>query len=76
MVARRGGPAARRGRVQQLGAALGIAVLATIFFAYLDADRLPAGAMSATALLSIVPLALAFVATWRLPRHARELELH
>jgi EmrB/QacA subfamily drug resistance transporter len=62
--------------IQQLGAALGIAVLATIFFAYLDADRLPARAMSATTLLSLVPLALAFLATWRLPRHAREFGLH
>jgi hypothetical protein len=37
---------------QELGAALGIAVLATIFFA------------------------LAFLATWRLPRHARQLGTH
>jgi EmrB/QacA subfamily drug resistance transporter len=57
--------------VQQLGAALGIAVLATIFFAYLDHDRLPADAMTSTALLSIVPLGLAYLATWRLPRRAR-----
>jgi hypothetical protein len=57
--------------VQQLGAALGIAVLATIFFAYLDHDRLPADAMTSTTLLSIVPLGLAYLASWRLPRRAR-----
>ena len=57
--------------VQQLGSALGIAVLATIFFSYLDHDRLPAEAMTSTTLLSIAPLALAFLASWRLPRRAR-----
>ena len=50
--------------------------LAWVVNAYLDADRLPARAMSATTLLSLVPLALAFLATWRLPRHAREFGLH
>ena len=58
--------------IQQLGSALGIAVLATIFFAYLDAHHTPTHAMTRTTLLSIVPLALAFAAVWRLPRRPRE----
>ncbi len=62
--------------VQQLGAALGIAVLATIFFAYLDHHRLPARAMTSTTLLSLVPLGLALLASCRLPQRARELGLH
>jgi len=62
--------------VQQLGAALGIAVLATIFFAYVDHGRVAADAMTNTTLLSIVPLALATLAVFRLPRHAREAGAH
>ena len=62
--------------VQQLGSALGIAVLATIFFAYLEDHRLPAQAMTSTTLLSLVPLALAFAASWRLPRRARAEGAH
>jgi hypothetical protein len=62
--------------IQQLGAALGLAVLATIFFAYLDNHALPTDAMTKTTLLSIVPLALAFAASWLLPRRARELGAH
>jgi hypothetical protein len=59
--------------VQQLGAALGIAVLATIFFTYTDDHRLPVDAMNATTLFTLVPLALALLASWRLPLRAREL---
>jgi EmrB/QacA subfamily drug resistance transporter len=59
--------------VQQFGAALGIAVLATIFFAYVDDGHAATTAMTDTALLSIVPLALAVLATRLLPRRAREL---
>ena len=59
--------------VQQLGAALGLAVLATIFFSFLDHHRLPTEAMTSTTLLSIVPLGAAFLATWLLPERAREL---
>jgi hypothetical protein len=62
--------------IQQLGAALGLAVLGTIFFAYLDHHRLPTQAMSSTTLLCIAPLALAFAASWLLPRRARELGAH
>jgi EmrB/QacA subfamily drug resistance transporter len=57
--------------IQQLGAALGIAVLATIFFAYLDDATPPFRAMAATTLLSLVPLGLAFLAAFRLPQRAR-----
>jgi EmrB/QacA subfamily drug resistance transporter len=58
--------------IQQFGGALGIAVLATIFFAYVDGHSAPVTAMTRTALLSLVPLALAFLAVFRLPHKARE----
>jgi MFS family permease len=58
--------------VQQFSAALGIAVFATVFFAYLDAHRPPVTAMTWTTVLSLIPLALAFLAVFRLPRRARE----
>jgi EmrB/QacA subfamily drug resistance transporter len=57
--------------IQQFGGALGIAVLATIFFAYVDGHSTPATAMTRTALLSLIPLALAFLAVFRLPHKAR-----
>ena len=57
--------------IQQLGAVLGIAVLATIFFACLDDPSSPMRAMADTTLLSLVPLGLAFLAAFRLPRQAR-----
>jgi EmrB/QacA subfamily drug resistance transporter len=57
---------------QQLAAALGIAVFATIFFAYVDAGHLPATSVAKTVLLAIIPLALAFLGVFRLPRRARD----
>ena len=57
--------------IQQLGSALGIAVLATLFFAYADHGDTPVAALTNTALLSLVPLALAFLAVFRLPHKAR-----
>jgi len=57
--------------IQQLGASLGIAVIATIFFAYLDDPTPPFRAMASTTLLTLVPLGLAFVAAFRLPHKAR-----
>ena len=57
--------------VQQFGSAIGIAVLATIFFSYLDEGSTQVTAMTNTALLSLVPLALAFLAVFRLPARAR-----
>jgi hypothetical protein len=59
--------------IQQLGAALGIAVLATIFFAFVDDGRTAPEAMTRTTLLTLVPLGLALLASTRLPRYAREL---
>jgi EmrB/QacA subfamily drug resistance transporter len=56
---------------QQLAAALGIAVFATIFFAYVDAGHAPATSVAKTVLLAIIPLALAFLGVFRLPRRAR-----
>jgi EmrB/QacA subfamily drug resistance transporter len=58
--------------IQQFGGALGIAALATIFFAYVDHHSAPVAAMTNTALLSLVPLTLAFLAVYRLPHRARE----
>jgi EmrB/QacA subfamily drug resistance transporter len=62
--------------IQQFGGALGIAVLATIFFAYVDGGHGSVSAVTNTTLLSIVPLALATVAVFRLPRFAREVGAH
>jgi EmrB/QacA subfamily drug resistance transporter len=62
--------------IQQLGASLGIAVLATIFFAYLDDPASPVHAMAATTLLTLVPLGLAFLAAFRLPMQARAEGAH
>jgi MFS family permease len=62
--------------IQQFGASLGIAVLATIFFAYLDDPASPVHAMAATTLLTLVPLGLAFLAAFRLPRQARAAGAH
>jgi EmrB/QacA subfamily drug resistance transporter len=58
--------------IQQFGGALGIAILATIFFAYTDDHQTPVTAMTSTALLSLIPLGLAFLAVFRLPHRARE----
>ena len=58
--------------IQQFGGALGIAVLATIFFSYVDNHDTAVTAMTNTALLSLVPLTLAFLAVFRLPHRARE----
>jgi hypothetical protein len=64
-------PRARSTPSSSFGSALGIAVPATISFGSLDHDR-PAGrGDDHHQLLSIVSLALAFLASWRLPRRAR-----
>jgi hypothetical protein len=57
---------------QQFAGALGRAVFATIFFSYLDAHRAATGSAADTILLTLIPVALAFVAVFRLPRRARE----
>ena len=62
--------------VQQFGGALGIAVFATIFFAYVDHGEASVTAMTNTTLLSLVPLVLAILAVFRLPRFAREEAVH
>nr|URW68773.1 tetracycline resistance MFS efflux pump [uncultured bacterium] len=58
--------------IQQFGGALGLALLATIFFSYVDDHHTAATAMTRTALLSVIPLGLAFLAVFRLPYRARE----
>jgi MFS family permease len=62
--------------VQQLGNALGIAVLATIFFAYVDHGRTSVTALTNTTLLTLIPLGLAALAVFRLPHRAREATAH
>ena len=59
--------------IQQFGGALGIAVLATVFFAYVDHGHTSVSAMTNTTLLTLVPLALATLAVFRLPQRAREV---
>jgi EmrB/QacA subfamily drug resistance transporter len=58
--------------IQQFGSALGIAVLATIFFAYADHGHSSVSAVTNTTLLALVPLGLATALVFLLPRHARE----
>ncbi len=58
--------------VQQFAAALGIAVFATVFFAYLDAHHPPVTAITWTTLLTLIPLGLAGLGVFRLPQRARE----
>jgi EmrB/QacA subfamily drug resistance transporter len=57
---------------QQFAGALGIAVFATVFFAFADAGRAPTPSAADTVLLTLIPLALAFLAVFRLPMRARE----
>ena len=58
--------------VQQFAAAFGIAVFATVFFAYLDAHHAPVTAITRTTLLTLIPLGLACLGVFRLPRRPRE----
>jgi hypothetical protein len=56
--------------VQQLSFALGIAGVGTVFLALLGDHRLPADALTTTALLTLVPLAASFALAFRLPPKA------
>jgi EmrB/QacA subfamily drug resistance transporter len=68
---------------QQLGASLGVAILATLFFSTLSLEKGgPQAAMAAgrhllaaerTLLATLVLIAIAFAVGWLLPRRAREL---
>jgi MFS family permease len=58
--------------VQQFAAALGIAVLGTVFFTYTDGGATPVESVTRTTLWSLVPLVLAFLAVFRLPHQPRE----
>jgi hypothetical protein len=51
--------------------ALGVAVLGTVVFSKLG-PQLPTQALSKTAWLCLIPLAVSFVLAFRLPRRARE----
>jgi EmrB/QacA subfamily drug resistance transporter len=68
---------------QQLGASLGVAVLATLFFGTLSAGRggphpamaVPGSLLAAerTLLITLVMIAVAFALGWLLPRRARQM---
>jgi hypothetical protein len=69
---------------QQLGASLGVAVLATLFFSTLSAGRgggphpamaVPGSLLAAerTLLITLVMIAVAFALGWLLPRRARQM---
>jgi hypothetical protein len=62
--------------VQQFAGALGIAVFATIFFAYRDAGTVATASAARTILLSLIPLTLALLAVFLLPHRAREGAAH
>jgi EmrB/QacA subfamily drug resistance transporter len=57
--------------IQQLGSALGVAVLATVFFTLLDHGHPSTTAMVRTTLVSAGLFAVAFLLAFRLPREAR-----
>jgi EmrB/QacA subfamily drug resistance transporter len=57
--------------VQQLSSALGVAVLATIFFSAFG-GQLPTHALAITAWACLVPLAITFLLLFKLPMRARE----
>jgi hypothetical protein len=68
---------------QQLGASLGVAVLATLFFSTISVEKGgPRAAMAAgrgllaaehTLLVTLVMIGVAFAAGWLLPRRARQM---
>jgi EmrB/QacA subfamily drug resistance transporter len=57
--------------VQQLAAAIGVAVMGSIFFSRF-AHSLPTDALATTAWVCLAPAALAFLLVFRLPMQARE----
>jgi EmrB/QacA subfamily drug resistance transporter len=60
--------------IQQLGNAIGVAVLATVFFSIVDHGHASTGAMSTTALISAGLFMVAFALSFLLPRQARPEE--
>jgi EmrB/QacA subfamily drug resistance transporter len=58
---------------QQLATSLGVAVLGTTFFSTLG-HHLPTDALQITAWICLVPIAIAFLLVFRLPKEAREEE--
>lgn len=58
--------------VQQLAAAIGVAVFGTIFFAVLDGGHASTAAVTTVAWACLVPLAASFLLASRLPPKARE----
>lgn len=62
--------------IQQLGNAIGVAVLGTVFFSLMDHGHLPASAMRDTALISAALFLVAFALSFLLPREARIDDAH
>ncbi|HWH92455.1 MAG TPA: MFS transporter [Baekduia sp.] len=62
--------------VQQLGNAIGVAALATIFFSLIDHGHVSPAAMRTTTLIGAGLFALAFALSFLLPREARMEEVH
>lgn len=60
--------------VQQLAAAIGVAVFGTVFFAVVDGGHGSTTAMATTAWVCLIPLAVSFLLASRLPPQAREQE--
>ncbi|MFZ0091810.1 MAG: MFS transporter [Solirubrobacteraceae bacterium] len=57
--------------VQQLANALGVAILGTVFFSVLSRGHVATGALTTTAWVCLIPLAITFLLAFRLPMHPR-----
>jgi predicted MFS family arabinose efflux permease len=58
--------------VQQLAAALGVAVLGTVFFSHIGVGHLPTDGLASTAWVCLIPLAITALLVFRLPMQARQ----
>ncbi len=57
--------------IEQLAAALGVAVLGTVFLSRLTPGHFPTHALAITAWVTLIPLAITFALVFRLPTHGR-----
>jgi MFS family permease len=62
--------------IQQMASALGIAIVGTVLFSFLDAGKTPSTAFAGTMLATIGLLVLAALLVFRLPHEARAEEAH
>jgi EmrB/QacA subfamily drug resistance transporter len=58
--------------IQQLGSALGVAVLGTVFFSHFGVGHLPTDGLATTAWVCLIPLAITALLVFRLPMQARQ----